>query len=159
MNISKTIYIFLILLPFLFACQEEAVESDGVIDDTERAIMTECSANLLTSKIDIEQNLIGEWQLIGHGTTLFQTFPQPNIYLTISEDELIFDYKNTNTTRLDTISWEIEEYNSSAGQSFLMNVTPNYTELVLFQFCENYMFGETSSINDGGNMYLYEKVK
>lgn len=47
---------------------------DGLIDENERIIMSECLETPLKSKNSIENNLIGDWKLIGHGEDGFQPF-------------------------------------------------------------------------------------
>ncbi len=131
---------------------------DGLIDDTERMIMNECMGNSLPSKSGIESNLIGEWELTGHGEGWLPTISQPCGYIIISEDELIFEFKNEYTDTISTHLWEIEEVNWSGGQYFRLNVIPEDVEgLFINQFCENYMYGDGTPSD--GNMYLYRKVK
>ena len=159
MSDLKKVVIQILVLVFFISCGKEDINNDGLIDDAERKIMMECSENLLESKSEIESNLIGKWTLIGHGTPIFQNVSQPIINLTISDINLIIEFKSENVEMIDTLFWEIEELNSSGSQSFNLNTTPKNTALIIHQFCEKYMYGETSPINDGGNMYLYERVE
>lgn len=129
---------------------------DGFIDETERATMNECSSNLLTSKSEIERNLIGEWKLVGHAEGWLPTISQPCAYLTFSKEELIFEFKNAETDTVTTHSWEIEAINSTGD--FRLNILPEYVEgLFVTQFCTNFMYGDATPSD--GNMYLYEKVE
>jgi len=113
---------------------------DGFIDETERATMNECSSNLLTSKSEIERNLIGEWKLVGHAEGWLP----------------IFEFKNAETDTVTTHSWEIEAINSTGD--FRLNILPEYVEgLFVTQFCTNFMYGDATPSD--GNMYLYEKVE
>lgn len=164
MSNLKYLVSLITILIFLLSCgkkdDEEAGINDGLISEMEEKIMADCSENELSSKNEIENNLIGEWQLIGHGNSIFDEEPQPSINLTISNDDLIFEFKNDNVEILDTLSWEIEEINSPAGQFFRFNTAPVRSELLVTQFCEKYMYGQTSPLNaDPARMYLYEKVE
>lgn len=131
---------------------------DGLIDDTERMIMNTCRANALSSKSSIESNLIGEWELIGHGEGWVPFISQPCGYIKISEAELTFEFRNENTDTFSQHQWEIEELNSNGNTYFRLNILPEFVEgLSISQFCESYMFGDATPSD--GNMYLYRKVE
>ena len=133
-------------------------DMDGLIDATERSIMDQCSENAFTSKSEIEDNLIGEWELIGHGEGWIPTKSQPCAYVTITADELTFEYESAGTDTTTMHSWEIEEVNGSGGTFFRLNTFPEYVEgLLITQFCLTYMYG--NAMPSDGNMYLYQKVK
>lgn len=172
MKYSK--FILIAMLIFFASCEdtilsnqndcvfEENNNMDGLIDDIERAIMDDCRDNAFTSKSEIENNLIGEWKLIGHGEGWISTVSQPCAYITVLEDALTFEYEHRigGTYYLDTLtfhSWEIEEVNWSGGQYFRLNATPYTSGLFINQFCNDYMYGDGTSSD--GNMYLYEKVE
>ncbi len=172
MKYSKFI---LIIIVALFAACEEAIltnqndcvfeennNMDGIIDSTEWAIMNDCTENAFTSKNEIENNLIGEWKLIGHGEGWVHTISQPCAYVTVLDDALILEYESgySNVYYVDTVtlhSWQIEEVNWSGGQYFNLTTTPYAPGLYINQFCTNYMYGDATPSD--GNMYLYEKVE
>ena len=130
---------------------------DGLIDATERALMDECSENAFTSKGEIEDNLIGEWELAGHGGWCGVS-SQPCAYITITADELTFEYKDAVTDTITTYSWELEERNWNGRTLFSLNTLPEVEEKIFMtNFCSNYMYIDLTSID--GNMYLYGKVK
>ena len=129
---------------------------DGLIDDFERGIMNECMTNAIHSKLDIINNLIGDWKLVGYGTGWITTPSQPCALISISHDELTFEYTNEHIDTITTHLWEIEELNN--GASFRLKVTPDEIEgLFINQFCESYMYGDATPSD--GNMYLYKKIK
>ena len=133
---------------------------DGLVDSTELALMTECSANAFTSKNEIEENLIGEWELIGHGEGWIPIKSQPCAYITIRAEELTFkfDASSANTGTTTVHSWEIEEVNAPGGIFFRLITLPDYVEgLYMTQFSSTYMYG--NAMPSDGNMYLYRKVK
>ncbi|MBK9254980.1 MAG: hypothetical protein IPM42_05785 [Saprospiraceae bacterium] len=141
-------------------CYFEQIDDnmDGLINDSERKIMNNCTENLLSSKSDIETNLIGKWKLIGHGEGWLPTISQPCGYITISSDELIFEFRNNYIDTITTNEWEIEEVNSGISKYFKLKIDSEYQEgLWITNFCEHYMFGDATPSD--GNMYLYEKVK
>ena len=156
MNNSKHLIILISIFTFLTSCQK----ADGLIDNKEERLMEECSEQPFSSKSALEENLIGEWKLVGYGNSVFEDEPQPDINLTISDTEIIFKFSDEDEELEDVISWEVDEINSPSGQFFRLNTTPARSELTLYQFCEKYMYGETSSINSTvARMYLYKKVR
>ena len=135
--------------------------TDGHIDETERNIMTACSDSRYTDVEDIRSNLIGEWQLIGHGEGWIAAISQPCAYLTITEDEIVFDYQDNNLDLLTTHTWTIQtvDINSLPPSTFhRFTTTPTLDVwLGLNIFCNNYMYGDSTPSD--GNMYLFEKMK
>ena len=166
MSNLKYLASFIFILISLISCIEsdnnndlELNNNDGIIDEAERAIITECSENRFTSKSEIENNLIGEWELIGHGNSIFQDEREPRIELTISNDDLIIEYQDEHIDWIDTITWEVEEHNTATGQYFSLETEPEISQLTIYNFCENYMYLEISPIvADPAMMYLYQKV-
>lgn len=130
---------------------------NGIIDDEERGIMNECIIKALASREDIERNLIGEWQLVGHGEGWFVSVPEPCGYLTFSEDQLILDITSTYRDTVSSHEWMIEEVKDDLGSKFNLKIEPFAHELAITVFCESYMYGNFTPVD--GNMYLYEKVK
>jgi len=161
----------LILLNFA-ACNDEEPQSlngdcvfeqvdgdeDGLIDETERSIMDDCRNNALNSKSEIESNLIGEWELVGHGEGWVATISQPCSHIIITDSNLEWSISDgwKDTTILTT--WEIQEAITPAGNFYNLRVASDFAYgLHLGQFCERYMFGDATPVD--GNMYLYEKIK
>ena len=150
-------------------CQEEAISTpyvctfvqndsdmDGWIDDTERSIMDDCFQNSLNSKTEIENNLIGEWELVGHGQGWFPQVSQPCGYLTFTADELTFDFNDGHIDTITTHTWELEEVNWPSGPKFKLTISDQIFAMFINQFCFDYMYGDETPVD--GNMYLYQKV-
>lgn len=129
-------------------------DMEGLIDDTERELMVTCNDNKLTSKSEIEANLIGEWELVGHGEGWVPRLSQPCSYITITEEELILQFENGYLDTLTTHTWEITAHNTG---NFSLEFTPNDNAGIFINvFCEDYMYGDGTPLD--GNMYLYQKV-
>jgi len=132
-------------------------DMDGVIDDEERALMEECSSNAFDTKDQIEQNLIGEWELIGHGEGWVHKISQPCGYLIISEEEAALQYEDGYRDTTSYHSWEIEVLELQSGKQFSLKLSDYDYPFYINQFSENYMFGDGTPAD--GNMYLFEKVQ
>jgi len=127
----------------------------GLIDNDERQIMDECLANRLTSKSEIEANLIGEWELVGHGEGWVPTVSQPCGYVTISADELIFDFDSGHYDSVTLHTWELVE---QQNQFFALEASPVIgARFYMNIFCDEYMYSDATPVD--GNMYLYQKVE
>jgi len=173
MKYSTSIIIMVFLMTTLFSCktnEDEGISNshdcifkqddndmDGLIDDAERMIMNACMENLLLTKSSIENNLIGEWELIGHGEGWTPNKSQPCGYIIISQDELTFEFKNEHIDVVSTHQWDIEEINSNEELFFKFNILPEIPDgLFISRFCKDYMYGDATPRD--GNMYLYKKV-
>ena len=134
---------------------------DGYIDDNERALMDQCSANQLTSADDIRNNLLGEWQLIGHGEGWIPTVSQPCASLLITATEITFNYGDKHIDIQSTHLWELQTTIVNTPPPNLrhrITTTPDLeVRLGITTFCDNYMYG--NSTPSDGNMYLFEKVR
>ena len=174
MQLLKSSFSILIVLILFSACSKtdtnpgaipydcEFVQNDGdrdgIIDEDERAKMEECAANVFNSKEEIENNLIGEWELIGHGEGWIPTTSKPCGYITISEKELTFEYHDANIDTTYQLEWIIEEVQFSRGSYFKLNIiSGNPIGLQVSRFCKKYMYSDATPSD--GNMYLFEKVK
>ena len=133
-------------------------DMDGLIDATERSIMEQCANNALLTKSEIEDNLIGEWELIGHGEGWVSKISQPCGHLTITADDLTLEFENAFVDTVTMHSWEIEELNWGTSSFYSLKASPdNAPGLSISQFCSTYMYGDGTPRD--GNMYLYEKVE
>ncbi|MEM6316928.1 MAG: hypothetical protein AAF960_04620 [Bacteroidota bacterium] len=132
---------------------------DGLIDDTEQAIMRSCTRNALTSKMAIEQNLIGEWELVGFGHGWVARTSKPCGYLTVTKSDLTLELKTNDTDTIITQAWKIEGTIWGDKKQFRLNLLgDNYVhEIAMTQFCDEYMFSNFTPSD--GNMYLYQKVR
>ncbi len=139
--------------------QQNDDDLDGIIDNNERRIMDECLASAFSTKSEIENNLIGEWALIGHGEGWVSRISQPCAYIIINEDELIYSYVDENTDTESAYLWEIIEMENNGKQDFRLTINPDPVQGFFFidNFCEEYMF--VNLVPSDGYMYLYQKLK
>jgi len=171
MKFSNAIFSFFVLISILSACSKKNTtprssndcefvqndaDMDGLIDENERTLMDECRTNALTSKSEIENNLIGEWELIGYGTAWVPSLSQPCGTLTFTEEELIFEFQNNSIDTTYQLTWEVEILDT-INNNFHRLKTSGEIALGIGTFCEDYMFGDATPRD--GNMYLYQKVE
>lgn len=126
---------------------------DGIIDDNERAIMEECREDALSSKESIKENLIGTWELIGHGEGWFRTLSQPCSAISFGSNELIFTFANSYIDTTIISGWDIiDGFTSPVLESNI----GSFGGVFINTFCSQYMFGDATPVD--GNMHLYEKI-
>ena len=104
----KLIFVFFISIFILASCDSndddlhdcsfEQIDNNqgGIIDVTEQSLISQCNQSLLTTKSEIENNLIGEWELIGYGNGWSPTISKPCISIKISQNNLLIDFADSN---------------------------------------------------------------
>ena len=162
-------FLLLLSLPFMTSCNDDTRQkelsnltncpfevnenNDGIIDDNEKAIMDDCFENAITNQAELEMNVIGEWDLIGHGEGWFTSVSMPCSKITITESALTLEIKNERVDTTTTHTWEAK----FGLSSYYLEVTPSMIEGIDLQnICEEYMYGNATPAD--GNMYLYQKV-
>ncbi len=171
----SNVFFFLLVLLFLFSGCEKTdanpgaipydcefvqndADRDGIIDEDERAKMEACAENAFTSKEEVESNLVGEWELVGHGEGWLPVISQPCGYILISETELTFQYQDATIDTIYQLEWIIEESDWQGRTSFALKIpSGNPVGLSAGKFCKQYMYADATPRD--GNMYLYKKVK
>lgn len=171
MGFNFNVLIFALIMTVFFSCNDDEMEwspnsshdcefvenldsTDGLLDDTERDIISNCSENAITTRSEIATNLLGEWELVGFSDGWQSNTTQPCGYITIMDSELVFEF---HSEYLDTISfynWEIENN--------WLKVTPEDRHLSMTLFCEEYMHGSFSEfgvVTFDVDEYIYKKVK
>lgn len=127
---------------------------DGLIDETENAIMMNCFDNKLLNRAEIKSNLIGEWKIVGHATGLIMTGSQPCGQVFFTELGYTFDFVTATETKLTSGTWDIIENES---ENLLLKISdPNSYPLGATIFCEDYMYFNEIPVD--GDVYIYEKV-
>ena len=140
-------------------CDFEQIDEnqDGKIDDNERSLMNACKLTGFESKSEIEENLIGDWILVGHGEGWSYKPSQPCASISFSDDELVYNISNANLDSQTTHTWEIELIEWFGGEYFQLKTEPTGpVSLAINNFCEEYMYLDHTPTD--GNMYLYMKV-
>ena len=134
--------------------------ADGVIDSTEQAIMSSCYDNAFQTVAEIEENLIGEWELVGYGDWWGWFKSNPCSYIVIEKDELLYQFTDEKYDTLITFQWDIEKKeNSLPGIIFFeLVLEPEiWPRPEMRTFCKEYMYYDYTPLD--GDMHLYEKVK
>jgi hypothetical protein len=136
-------------------CTFEQVDADmdGLIDDDERAIMEECSQDALLVSTDIKENLIGTWNLIGHGEGWVSSISQPCSTITFDNNKLTFTFVDSSVDTTIISDWDIID--GFGGP--VLHLEMNSVGIFINSFCSQYMFGDLTPSD--GNMHLYEKVE
>lgn len=133
-------------------------DMDGLIDDVEIALMKECIENAFLTKADIETNLIGKWELIGHGEGWFPIYSQPCASMVIEENSLNLKFVNSFIDTTFIVEWGLEEVDWVGQNYWTLVTTPNINPwLYINTFSNNFIYGDATPAD--GNMYIYEKME
>lgn len=163
----KQLSLLIMLLFFFVACRDESpLESitecdfvadlettDGLLDETEIAILNDCHASRLVDDEAIAANLIGEWELVGYGSGWFSGVKQPCGSMQITEDDLTFEYHSALEDSLAVFEWEIE--------NGWLKVNPESELLTMHNFCDQYMIGDRGPFGVliiDTDTYIYKKL-
>lgn len=126
---------------------------DGIIDEVERTIMTDCLASRITDLQLLEENLIGSWDLIGHGEGWLANVSEPCSTLEITEDELFLSFQNEWIDTSSVHEWSLE---TGFANNYILQLDPvSVVGLTLDVHCEDYMYLDHTPSD--GNMYLYKR--
>ena len=153
---NKLILAVSILIFILASCERN---SDEISDDTVQSLISECDQKLFTTKLEIENNLIGDWELVGYEDGWSTTRPNPQILIMITGEKLTIDFESSTLNSITEHEWEISEVEQTNGQKyFKLDFDPKHAANIgIGSFCEIYMYGD--AIARDGNMYLFEKIK
>lgn len=128
---------------------------DGMLSEQEELIIERCSENAFSSRQEIVDNLLGQWELAGYVNGSQSSVSQPCVYLKFNMDELIFFYNDGEINEVTRHDWQIIE-NLNSGFFSLGVDTDNIGALEMTCFSQDFMFGNSMVLD--GNTYIYQKV-
>jgi len=132
--------------------------ADGWFNETESSIIVDCNKNQLTTIDEIKENLIGEWELIGHAVGWARPISLPCAHVKITENELVLTFNNGNINAVTNHTWSIVEGIRYGKKILELNVEPKAADrLSIHSFCKYYMYLDYTP--QDANMYLYQKMK
>jgi hypothetical protein len=178
MKLVKALLILISIFSLLLACNKDKIQIqmqnscdfvqnednlDGLLDEEEEALVVECIEDRLNSIEDIEDNLIGEWELIGYSDHRNPSYSQPCAYIVITQNTLTFEFENAEKDTIASYSWAVQEGIWPGGlvlEFFIIQLsTSDRVEgLEMTHFCTNYMYGNHTP-SSRGDFYLYRKVR
>jgi len=159
LNFSKSVIIIVIASLVMSCNQNEVLGGLVEINSIEEldAIMTSCSENEFLTREEIEDNLIGNWDLLGIRSGWVNEFEKGNISLEIDEDKIVLNDNDTEEF-LET-AWKLRFIEVNTYQYFYLETSEEgfNNRLGMETFCGQYMYG--TGLVDDGNTYVYQKVE
>ena len=146
---------------FIMSCGQidPVIESPIQINTIEELnkIITNCNGSEITSKEDIENNLIGDWQLIGISTGWVHQFEKSNISLRIDENSIVFN--DVDRGEVIESNWNLIFVEVNSIQYYYLETSEESLRYILGMqtFCDQFMYGN-GRVSDGAT-YVYHKVK
>lgn len=146
----------------LTSCNRDRDEFDHICErlmtlEEANNAMEACTNNLLDSKSEIENNLIGEWALIGIVPGWFSYEPiEECIVLEIMSDSIV--RKNLDTDEVLGTRWQIDafEVNGYRGFALLTEQEAWISGMGMHEFSDTLMFGSGRAID--ADTYIYKKL-
>ncbi len=130
-------------------------DMDGIFDEQEQALWQDCIDSKLVVVEDIKENLIGEWELVGHMEGWIPKYSQPCSRVVISENEVFLDFHSNFVDT--TITFPLKLNDGSTSGSFLFEGPQDLGWILpITSVSENLMVGPEGWID--ANIYIYEKV-
>jgi hypothetical protein len=126
----------------------------GAVSQEEENIRTDCSNNLLSSKSEITQNLIGEWKLVGYGAGWIPSTSMPCSEFSFSPSNLVVHYHDSWIDTTINYTWTVEE-DQNSGHFFLDTEPSLITGFQINNFCKDFMYFDYMPLD--GNMHIYQK--
>ena len=159
MNKLLSILFFTSLL--LIACNknESELENEVAVESVEEldAIMENCRNNEFETREEIENNLIGEWRLVGIRAGWIDDFTLGNITLNIDENKIVLN--DLETGEVSETDWNLKFFEVNTYQFYYLETDEDVfnNRIGMETFCSDYMFG--SGRVDDGSTYVYAKVR
>ncbi|MEZ4951351.1 MAG: hypothetical protein R2879_15090 [Saprospiraceae bacterium] len=166
----KYLTVALICFALLFACKksdtpqpflatncpfvENPDAMQGAVSTEESEIRTECSNNLLTSKSEITQNLIGEWKLVGYGAGWVPSTSMPCSEFTFTASNLVVNFHNSWVDTTINYTWSVEE-DQNTGHFYLDTEPSLITGFQINNFCKEFMYFDYKPLD--GDLQIYQK--
>ena len=159
MHDLKLSLLFLLLIS-LFACDNSLeLENDGALSVEERAVMEECQAAEILTKKQIEENLIGNWRLVGYscGFCAFSVAPTASADFQ-SDRSGRFIYNGGNGETAQDFTWSIiDTLGFDDNPTFLLQTEPEIHQLDMTVFCQDYMFNSDDNVIADLPIFIYAK--
>jgi len=119
--------------------------------------MQSCQESRITSLEELRQNLIGTWELVGHGEGWISSISQPCANIVYSTDgTALYSITNSFIDTTLTLNWDVMTHmNDPSVVGIEYESTP--VEGIPFGIvCRDYIFRDATPAD--GNMYLYQKI-
>ena len=166
------INLLLLITLLLFSCNDDmSLITNDCINKIEFNEYIElekiCRENKFETTTEIQENLIGQWELVGIKSGWVDTIFFECIILEIDENNIIL--RNTLTGETTTSEWEIEAWtvNSHKGHYLVTSFSNAFdptsgdewkeNKIGIEVFSPNLMYGTDRT--DDGSSYLYERIR
>ena len=154
MIVKKPTGLVYLMAIFLFA----SCDKDDLLPFEKAAEIREnCRAEAYSDSLQIAENLVGNWELVGYGCGFCIPHDPPMAELTLGKNTGVLELTNYGEAdTLHTFQWELERYNiGTESVGFRFRATPSQFTLHMRNFCKDYMFFDDSPVD--GLFMLYEK--
>ena len=159
-NISLQVLI-IIAASLIMSCNKDDTSTGNAIEintiEELEEIITSCSGSEFQTKEEIENNLIGEWKLLGIRSGWVNQFEKSNITLKINDELIVLN--DNDTGEIFETTWKLSFIEVNTYQYYYLETSEdgfNNSRLGMQTFCEKFMYG--TGLVDDGNTYVYHKM-
>lgn len=147
----------LTLALFSFACEDTLeLESDTRISEAEQEVLEDCQSQALSTRKQIEENLIGSWELVGYACGNCIDGEAPTASIRFQVDGGHYQYEDEFEQIDASFTWRIEERTNLFGDTVLSLTTdPIFSGLFADVFCQSYMTYNWTPVD--GPLLIYAK--
>jgi len=155
---NKLIIILILAASVCISCSKNETTELVVITTLEELddIIEDCRNNEFDTREEIENNIIGEWQLIGIRSGWINEFEKKDITLIIDQESIKLTDRTTGED--SETDWELKFFEVNTYEYYYLETNePTFNNrLGMETFCKDYMYG-TGRVDDGYT-YVYAKV-
>ncbi len=155
-----SIILFLIIASIAISCNEDEPRTEraveiNTVEELDKMMRT-CRESEFLSREEIENNLIGDWQLIGIRSGWVNEFEKKDIRLKIDAEKIVLNDRTTG--EIFETDWELKFVEVNSYQYHYLETDEDgfNNRLGMETFCEEMMYG-TGRVDDA-DIYVYYKV-
>lgn len=145
------------LISICLACNDQLeLQNDAVLSEEEKEVLEDCQAQFIPTAKQIEENLIGSWELVGYACSSCSYSKSPNATIDFQPKVGRYRYKDEFEEIDKPFTWEIKVLRFSFREPVLfLETDPVLPGLFADFFCQNYL--GTDRIDSDGSMFIYAK--
>lgn len=153
----KIFLLFFILVCIGLSCEDSLkLEEDVRISNEELAVLEDCQNKPISTIKQIEENLIGNWKLVGYACGNCIDGRSPKVSISFQPGEGRIQYEDEFEKFDEGFTWRVEESNNIFGEKVLaLKTKPIFSGLFADVFCQNYMAYNNTPVD--GPLLIYAK--
>ena len=158
---TRVLSLMILFVAILTSCNKSDKKSEvpisiNTVEELDD-IMDDCNDSRFQTKDELEDNLIGEWVLLGIRSGWINDFEKGDITLSIDKETIVL--RDHSTGEVFETDWNLVFFEVNSYEYYYLETDEEGFDnrLGMETFCGDYMYG--SGRVDDGNIYVYAKVE